>query len=276
LRAARKTHGYHIHHSSEVSSSRSSSTSATPASRPPVGQWPAQAPRRVEPVVHPAVDATPSAPTEQPTSANSPPAKISTVPEMPAGLAVRPSYFAGTAGAKKQTMESFMPTPVQARSTMSSASPGKATLPAWAGPLEKALADGASMKSVPPHLRKPTSNEYPRAQQVIKLAPSDTNERDSSNLGARFEVAVEASRRVSDSSIVKEKGENGGLLPHTAKQVSLYWTPLLFFGLTGRNVQARMVPPVIVTSSQPPRMLHVDVGETMDTSRRFRSFLPWR
>jgi hypothetical protein len=96
-----------------------------------------------------------------------------------------------------------------------SISPEKGIAPAWAGPLEKLLAESISKQStttaksalvsIPPHLRKikkvaRAATDCANGQQGNNLSPISTSYSHSISLEARYEAAEEASRRVSNTS----------------------------------------------------------------------------
>jgi hypothetical protein len=107
-----------------------------------------------------------------------------------------------------------------------SASPTKKPMPAWAGPLERALAEDTpkgpiqstqtEVKSLPPHLRKTdksiNASAGPGANH--KLDPVATSyDLAGLDLNARFEAACAATRRVSGSEkVLRSTGNDTGLI----------------------------------------------------------------
>jgi hypothetical protein len=160
-----------------------------------------------------------------------------------------------------------------------SASPTKKPMPAWAGPLERALAEetpkGAAqptqteVKSLPPHLRNTTKviNGSAGPDPNSKLDPIATiHQPASADLDAQFEAACAATRRVSGSEkVLRSTGNDTGLIrgealaPKTAtpsnglkevKQVSVHPTTKPYFSelIIGRVSHARTCSPVPTSS----------------------------
>ncbi|KAF1913877.1 hypothetical protein BDU57DRAFT_597130 [Ampelomyces quisqualis] len=176
-RAARKQFGYHIHHSSEVARSLSPASSAQEMPVKPLtdGKWPVQMPRGY----HPEQYLSPSKPT------------------IPSGGAVQSSAD-GVMEVAPTRSDSAHADSTMKSSIFSSSRvppPKKDNMPAWAGPLEKALAEDTSRnqpgigqpakKSLPPHLRvkqpnvpnghKDASQQQSRASKDLssKRMPTD-------------------------------------------------------------------------------------------------------
>jgi hypothetical protein len=110
-------------------------------------------------------------------------------------------------------------------------------LPAWAGPLEKALAEDTSkvpaltnqtkLSSTPSHLRKPpkATNMSAESAYHTDLDPVATRHPSASfNLDAQFKAACEATRRVS-SSTTAMRSENDQTLASYENRVSSYDIP---------------------------------------------------
>jgi hypothetical protein len=209
-------------------SSASPMSSASGSNNLNAGKWPPQVRRSGEPVRSPSVSA-PSSSTSEPANAEQ---------GGPIGRNVHVPA--------KEYVENFEVKPPNSHTPVTpprvtpprSVSPVKISLPAWAGPLEKALAEDTSkisvlptqteVKSIPPHLRN-TSNVVstgPPSEQLRELRPVAIKHQPALlDLDASFKAACEITRRVSGSKTSMPSAVNDADLLRREASTSKTATP---------------------------------------------------
>lgn len=229
---------------SQASSTATPLTGAT-AVRPPVGSWPAQPVRLAGVMAHPIVSPRISIKEASSKSlADTPGLRLT---QLDGPTSPRPSVVKSPKhNIAKSMMEELpiicmsprrMSTPVDIRSSMVAIPPEKSSLPAWAGPLERALGEDTSQTQliagqpssacyIPPHLRKRVGRLTPEMLQRNALYFAKSS---STSLDAQFEQACETTCRVSNPKSSEILPDGVPSLRHAA-QVSLLANNLLPLG----------------------------------------------
>ncbi|KAF2823568.1 hypothetical protein CC86DRAFT_69542 [Ophiobolus disseminans] len=190
------------------SSSVSVESTAQTAAHPALSKWPAQVIRSSYPT------ALASAKAETPT-----PSRGMSSARMAPFVPARAQITSTTKG----TMENFPVMPVENKQvrplTVANDQPAhiaKTNTPAWAGPLEKLLAEGMA------HERTPSAKPASTSTQSNERK-STNSQRESLDLDAQFRAASEASRRISDTTtsnitVNEEVMSNGTALSQKSAQ----------------------------------------------------------
>jgi hypothetical protein len=180
-----------------------------------VGNWPPQAPRQTQP--ERIQSKTASGVSMKDSSNNKITEPVPQHNDTTKNLAVKPR---------------ISPRPAETINSSKAISRTESGLPAWAGPLEKALAEDTSrvpvltnqtkLTSIPPHLRNSpkATNTSARSAHRTELDPMETSYNSASfDIEAQFEAACEATRRVS-SSTTATRSEDYSTFPSNEKKES--------------------------------------------------------